>query len=89
MGKRDSRVEACIANAGDFAKPILTELRCGAHGMSRHRGEDEVELPALHVQGVLCSMASFKQQAAFGFWKGSLILGHRSRIAEAMGNSAG
>jgi hypothetical protein len=30
-------------------------------------------------------MASFKQHAAFGSWKGSLILGDRSRKAEAMG----
>jgi uncharacterized protein YdeI (YjbR/CyaY-like superfamily) len=30
-------------------------------------------------------MASFKEHAAFGFWKGSLIVGDRSKNAEAMG----
>jgi uncharacterized protein YdeI (YjbR/CyaY-like superfamily) len=34
---------------------------------------------------MLCSMASFKEHAAFGFWKGSLILGDKSKNAEAMG----
>jgi Bacteriocin-protection, YdeI or OmpD-Associated len=34
---------------------------------------------------MLCSMASFKEHAAFGFWNGSLVLGDKSKNAEAMG----
>jgi hypothetical protein len=30
MGKRDPRVDAYIAKAGDFAKPILNQLRDAA-----------------------------------------------------------
>jgi uncharacterized protein YdeI (YjbR/CyaY-like superfamily) len=36
--------------------------------------------------GILCSMASFKQHCAFGFWKGSLIIDQEGEAAEqAMG----
>ena len=41
--------------------------------------------PHFMYKGMLCSMASFKEHAAFGFWKGSLILGDKSKNAEAMG----
>jgi uncharacterized protein YdeI (YjbR/CyaY-like superfamily) len=37
-------------------------------------------------KGMLCGMAAFKQHCAFGFWKGSLIVGPDGRNAdEAMG----
>jgi hypothetical protein len=41
--------------------------------------------PHFMYKGMLCSMASFKQHAAFGFWKGSLVLGDESKNAEATG----
>ena len=86
MGKKDPRVDAYIAKAGDFAKPILARLREAVH-----RGCPEVEetmkwsFPHFVYKGVLCSMASFKAHAAFGFWKGSLILGDKAKTDEAMG----
>jgi len=40
--------------------------------------------PHFVYKGVLCSMAAFTQHAAFGFWKGSLVLG-RAKNADAMG----
>ena len=33
--------------------------------------------PHFVYKGMLCSMASFKQHAAFGFWKGALVTGGR------------
>jgi len=40
-------------------------------------------------QGILCSMAAFKQHCTFGFWKGSLMFGKDKGAAnkqdEAMG----
>jgi hypothetical protein len=75
-----------FANASDFSKPILTELRDAVH--TACPGIEETmkwNFPHFMSKGVLCRMWSFKQHAAFGFWKGSLILGHRSRNAEAMG----
>ena len=86
MGKRDPRVDAYIAKAGDFAKPILTRLRDGVHAECPDVEEAmKWSFPHFMYKGMLCSMASFKEHAAFGFWKGSLVLGADSRNAEAMG----
>jgi uncharacterized protein YdeI (YjbR/CyaY-like superfamily) len=32
--------------------------------------------PHFLYKGILCSMASFKEHCAFGFWKGSLVVAH-------------
>jgi len=86
MGKKDPRVDAYIANAGDFAKPILTRLRDAVHTACPDVEEAmKWSFPHFLYKGMLCSMASFKEHAAFGFWKGSLILGDASKNAEAMG----
>jgi len=86
MGKRDPRVDVYIARAGDFAKPILTRLRDAVHTACPDVEEAmKWSFPHFLYKGMLCSMASFKEHAAFGFWKGSLILGDQSKNAEAMG----
>ena len=76
MGKRDPRVDAYIAKAADFAKPILTQIRDTVHA-SCPDVEEEMKwrFPHFVYKGVLCSMASFKAHAAFGFWKGPLVMG--------------
>ena len=52
MGKKDPRVDAYIAKAADFAKPILNHLRSVVHEACPEVEEDyQVELSALHVQG--------------------------------------
>jgi len=74
MGTRNPRVDAYIAKAGDFAKPILMHLR-----ELVHRGcpdvEEEIKWGAPHFmyKGMLCCIAAFKQHCAFGFWKGKLL----------------
>ncbi len=74
MGKKDKRVDAYIARSAAFAKPILNRLR-----ELIHRGCPEVEetikwgFPHFDYHGIMCSMASFKQHCAFGFWKASLM----------------
>lgn len=86
MGRSDPRVDAYIARAGDFAKPILTRLRAAVHSSCPDVEETmKWSVPHFVYKGVLCSMASFKEHAAFGFWKGSLILGGASKSADAMG----
>jgi len=86
MGTRDPRVDAYIENAGDFAKPILTRLREAVHAACPEVEEEmKWRFPHFMYKGMFCSMASFKQHAAFGFWKGALILGERSKNDEAMG----
>jgi uncharacterized protein YdeI (YjbR/CyaY-like superfamily) len=86
MGTRDPRVDAYIDRSPEFARPILTHLR-----ELVHRGCPEVEetmkwsFPHFMHQGMLCSMASFKQHCAFGFWKGSLIVDDAGRSTDAAG----
>lgn len=86
MGKKDPRVDAYIARSADFAKPILSHIR-----KLVHTGCPEVEetmkwsFPHFMHKGMLCSMASFKQHCAFGFWKEKLVLGKTQSEKEAMG----
>ena len=74
MGKQDPRVDAYIAKAAPFARPILTHLR-----RIVHRGCPEVEekikwgFPHFDYHGMYCSMAAFKTHCAFGFWKSALL----------------
>ena len=86
MGKKDPRVDAYIAKAADFARTILIELREAVHANCPEVEETmKWSFPHFMYKGILCSMASFKQHAAFGFWKGALILGDRSKNDEALG----
>ena len=73
MGSVDPRIDAYIAKAADFARPILLQLRAAVH-----TGCPEVEEaikwshPHFLYRGrILCSMAAFKQHAAFGFSAGT------------------
>ena len=94
MGKKDPRVDAYIGKAADFAKPILTHLRKVIHATCPTVEETikwgfphfEYKGPADRAARVLCSMASFKQHCAFGFWytAGGPMAGD-SKAGEAMG----
>jgi uncharacterized protein YdeI (YjbR/CyaY-like superfamily) len=85
MGRRDARVDAYIAKAADFAKPILTHVREVVHASCPDVEEAmKWSFPHFMYKGMLCSMAAFKEHAAFGLWKGSLVLG-RGKEADAMG----
>ena len=91
MGKRDKRVDAYIAKSAAFAHPILIHLR-----KLVHEGCPEVEegikwgFPHFDYNGILCSMAAFKQHCAFGFWKATLLPDRRDLLSRmgktAMGN---
>jgi uncharacterized protein YdeI (YjbR/CyaY-like superfamily) len=86
MGKRDPRVDAYIAKSPDFAKPILTRLRDTVHATCPDVQEEiKWGAPFFAYKGVLCSMASFKQHAAFGFWKGALVVDVLAKDASAAG----
>ncbi len=87
MGSRDPRIDAYIEKSAPFARPILNYLREVVHA-----ADPEVEetmkwsFPHFTHGGIVCSMASFKEHCAFGFWKGSLILGPDGKSPEeAMG----
>jgi len=85
MGTRDPRVDAYIARAEPFARPILEHLR-----ELVHRGAPDVVetikwgMPFFARKKNLCHMAAFKAHCAFGFWTGR-IAGATGKEGEAMG----
>jgi uncharacterized protein YdeI (YjbR/CyaY-like superfamily) len=87
MGTRDPRVDAYIADAAEFARPILESLRDTVHAACPAVEETmKWSFPHFDYRGMLCSMAAFKQHCAFGFWKAKLIIADGDRRGEdAMG----
>lgn len=77
MSKHDPRIDAYIANAAEFARPILEAARERVHAAS-----DEIDetikwgMPTFVYRGkILCGIAAFKQHASFGFWQHALVVG--------------
>jgi len=71
----DPRVDAYIDRSADFAKPILLHIRKLVHAACPDVLETiKWSFPHFDYKGqMMCSMASFKQHCAFGFWKQSLL----------------
>ena len=87
MGHRDPRVDAYIAKAAPFARPILEHVRAVVH-----EGCPEVEetikwgMPSfMHAGAILCGMAAFKRHASLGFWKHAEVVGEGAE-GEGMGS---
>ena len=75
MGKRSAAVDAYIAKAQPFAKPILAHLREVVHAACPDAEEKlKWSFPHFDYKGMLCSMAAFKAHASFGFWKHSVMV---------------
>src|SRR2546422_728935 len=90
MATKDPRIDAYIANAADFAKPILIHLRKLIHAACPDAEETlKWSMPAFMHKGILCGMAAFKQHCTFGFWKHALLFADNQpakvRADEAMG----
>src|SRR3954454_18167213 len=86
MGKRDPRVDAYIRKAAPFAQPILADIRDTVHAACPDVEEAiKWSFPHFTYKGMLCSMAAFKQHAAFMFWKGSLVVDDAPKSGEGMG----
>ena len=74
MPTRDPRVDAYIENAAEFAKPILNHIRKLVHTACPNVEETlKWGMPHFMRNGILCSMAAFKEHCALNFWKGDLI----------------
>ena len=88
MGKRIKEVDAYIAKAKPFAQPILEHIREIVHSASPDI-EEVIKwgFPNFDYKGPVCSMASFKEHCAFGFWKES-ILKDEDKILNAEGKTA-
>jgi uncharacterized protein YdeI (YjbR/CyaY-like superfamily) len=77
MVKRDTRVDAYIANSADFAQPVLAHFRALVHKACPDT-EEKIKwgFPNFEYKGkMMASMAAFKQHCAVSFWKASLIKG--------------
>src|SRR4051794_29744902 len=73
--KRIKEIDVYIAKSADFAKPILNHLRKLVHDTCPDV-EEKVKwgMPFFDYKNApMCNMAAFKQHAAFGFWKASLM----------------
>ena len=91
MGKRDPRVDEYIARSAGFAKPILVHLRELVHAAVPDVEETmKWSFPHFDYNGIMCSMAAFKQHCTFGFWKASLMSDTKKILGQlgetAMGN---
>jgi hypothetical protein len=87
--KKDARVDAYVAKAEPFARPILRKLRAAVHAACPD-GEETVKwgMPFFVADGrILCYMAAFKGHAGFGFWRGlnKAVLGASAKPGEGMG----
>lgn len=74
MGKKLKEVDAYIANAAPFARPILKKIRRLFH-RADPRIEEAIKWGTPHFvhKGIVGGMAAFKRHASFGFWKGRLL----------------
>src|SRR5438270_11188444 len=86
MGTRDSRVDAYIENAPEFARPILNFLRKVVHkGCPDVNETIKWGTPFFVRKGLLCNMAAFKAHCSFNFWRGNRIVPKENRRHEGMG----
>ncbi|MDX2045195.1 MAG: YdeI/OmpD-associated family protein [Chitinophagaceae bacterium] len=92
MAAKNPKIDAYINKSAGFAKPILNHLRQLVHKACPQAEEVmKWSFPHFDYKGeMMCSMASFKQHCAFGFWKAALmkdadiLIGKESHAA--MGN---
>jgi uncharacterized protein YdeI (YjbR/CyaY-like superfamily) len=83
---RDPRIDAYIAKAAPFARPIMEKVRERVQAAAPEAEETmKWSAPGFTVDGkILLMMAAFKAHAALNFWRGQEI-GDKSPKAGAMG----
>ncbi|HZC37460.1 MAG TPA: YdeI/OmpD-associated family protein [Sphingomicrobium sp.] len=83
---RDSRIDAYIAKAQPFARPILEHVRERVHAMVPDIEEAiKWSMPAYMLDGkIVLITAAFKAHAALNFWRGQELRGDAAG-ADAMG----
>jgi len=90
MSSYSKDVDAYIAKAEDFAKPILEHLRKVVHDACPDVEEKmRWSFPHFDYKGIMLSMASFREHCTFNFWKQAIIddpEGLFSDSDEAMGS---
>jgi len=92
MGKKEKAIDGYIAKSAAFARPIMNHIRELVHNACPEVEEKmKWSFPHFDYKGeMMCSMAAFKQHAAFGFWKAALmkdpILRETAQSEVAMGH---
>lgn len=83
---RDPRIDAYIAKAAPFARPILEHVRARVHAVVPEVEETlKWSAPGFTLNGkILLIMAAFKAHAALNFWRGQEIRGSEAS-PDAMG----
>jgi hypothetical protein len=83
---RDPRIDAYIAKAESFARPILEYVRALVHeGCPGVEETIKWGMPSfVHAGAILCGVAAFKRHASFGFWKHAEVVGEPA-ASEGMG----
>lgn len=90
MSKKDKRIDAYITKSADFAKPILKHLRTLVHKACPDVEETiKWGFASFDYKGPFCSMAHFKEHAAFGFWKGALLKDPKGYLQPSAKNGGG
>lgn len=87
MPRKDPRIDAYIAKAQPFARPILKHIRATVMSASSELEETlKWSHPAFMYRGIVCVMAGFKQHVTLGFSKSKLLLDAKGRpVDEAWG----
>jgi uncharacterized protein YdeI (YjbR/CyaY-like superfamily) len=85
MARKDPRIDAYIAKAAPFARPVLAHLRAVVHA-AVPEVEETIKwgMPHFLHEGILCGFAAFQAHCAFHLRKGSLLLGDAAKD-DAMG----
>jgi uncharacterized protein YdeI (YjbR/CyaY-like superfamily) len=86
MPARDKRIDAFIAKAQPFAKPILTHIRDLVHAVCPDVEESiKWGMPAFSYHGTLLIVGAFREHVAVNFWKGKSIFGDDKPAQEREG----
>lgn len=86
----NKQVDQYIEKSAAFAQPILHHLRKLVHKACPDV-EEKIKwgFPSFDYKGPFCNMASFKQHAAFGFWKTSLLKDEMGILSEKKNEAMG
>ncbi len=91
MASTDPLIDEYIADANDFARPVLEHLRKLVHkGCPGVAETIKWRMPFFDYNGApLCNISGFKQHCAFGFWNASLLKDPESILHVRDKNSMG
>lgn len=91
MPTTSPQVDAYIAEAPDFARPLLEKIRALIHkGCPDLEEKIKWGVPHFDYKGLFANMAAFKKHVVIGFWKGSLLAQSKDFLdarGEGMGNT--